>query len=156
MADGSKKPINDVRKGDLVWTIAGPSLVEYAIELNMRQPKQPMVQLGDLLITPWHPVLDKMVWRLPADLAPVADHAVQTVYNLVLAQGHIVEVSNILTVTLGHGFKGSVIEHAYFGNKELIMYDLASQPGFAEGRPVYKNIAAKKNEGVVVGWFDDI
>jgi Mg-chelatase subunit ChlD len=156
MADGSKKTINDVRKGDLVWTIAGPSLVEYAVELNMRQPKQPMVQLGDLLITPWHPVLDKMVWRVPADLAPITDHAVQTVYNLVLAQGHIVEVGGILTVTLGHGFKGSVIEHAYFGNKDLIVYDLASQPGFAEGRPVYKNIAAKKNEGVVVGWFDDI
>jgi hypothetical protein len=156
MADGSKKPIDDVRKGDLVWTIAGPSLVEYAIEFNLRQTDQPMVQLGDLLITPWHPVLDKMVWRVPADLAPIAHYAVQTVYNLVLAQGHIVEVGGVLTVTLGHGFKGSVIEHAYFGNKELIMYDLASQPGFAEGRPVYKNVSGKKKDGLVVGWFDDV
>ena len=156
MADGSKKPVEDVRKGDKVWTIAGPSVVEYAIEMNIRQSNQPMVQLGDLLLTPWHPVLDKMVWRVPADLAPIADYAVQTVYNLILNQGHIVDVGGVLTVTLGHGFKGSVIEHAYFGNKELILYDLASQPGFAEGRPVYKNLAAKKENGIIVGWFDDV
>jgi hypothetical protein len=156
MADGSQKPIEDVRKGHQVWTIAGPSLVEYAIEIGTKQPKQPMVQLGELLITPWHPVLDKMVWTHPADLGSIQDYEVQRVYNLVLSHGHIVDVSGVLTVTLGHGFKGQTIEHAYFGNKELIIYDLASQPGFAEGRPVYKNLMAKKKNGEIVGWYDDV
>jgi len=156
MSDGSKKPIEDVRKGDSVWTIAGPSEVEYALEIGTKQLKQPMVQLGELLITPWHPVLDKMVWTHPADLGTIVDCEVPKVYNLVLSSGHIVDVSGTLTVTLGHGFKGSVIEHVYFGNKELIIYDLASQPGFSEGRPVYTNLMAKKTDGVIVGWYDDV
>ena len=156
MADGSRKPIQDVRKGDRVWTIAGPSDVEYALEIGTKQLKQPMVLLGGLLITPWHPVLDKMVWTHPADLGTIVDCEVPKVYNLVLTSGHIVEVSDTLTVTLGHGFKGSVIEHAYFGNKDLIVYDLASQPGFSDGRPVYKNLMAKKEDGQIVGWYDDV
>jgi len=156
MADSSRKPIQDVRKGDRVWTIAGPSEVEYAIEIGTKQLKQPMVLLGSLLITPWHPVLDKMVWRHPADLGTIVDCEVPKVYNLVLEKGHIVEVSDTLTVTLGHGFKGQTIEHSYFGNKDLIVYDLASQPGFSEGRPVYKNLMAKKENGEIVGWYDGV
>lgn len=154
MANGFKKPIEDVRKNDLVWTIAGPALVEYAIEIGTKQLTQPMVQLGELLLTPWHPVLDKMVWVHPADLAPIAQFPVRKVYNLILNKGHIVDISDTLTVTLGHGFKGNTIEHAFFGNKDLVLYDLASQPGFVEGRPVYQNLMAKKVDGEIVGWYD--
>jgi hypothetical protein len=156
MASGFWASIEDVRKGHEVWTIAGSATVEYAIEIDTKQPKQPMVLLGELLITPWHPVLDKMVWTHPADMGSIQDYAVSKVYNLVLSRGHIVNVSGILTVTLGHGFKGQTIEHAYFGNKDLLLYDLASQPGFAEGRPVYKNLMAKKENGQIVGWYDDV
>jgi hypothetical protein len=156
MADGSRKPIENVRRGDLVWTIAGPASVEYAIEIGTKQDTQPMVQLGDLLLTPWHPVLDKMVWVHPVDLGPIGEYKVPKVYNLVLNKGHIVDISDVLTVTLGHGFKANTIEHAFFGNKDLIIYDLASQPGFSEGRPVYKNLKAKKENGQIVGWYDEV
>jgi Mg-chelatase subunit ChlD len=156
MSDGSRKPIEDVRENDLIWTIAGPASVEFAIEIGTKQDTQPMVQLGDLLITPWHPVLDKMVWVHPADLGQIEEYKVPKVYNLILNKGHIVDISGILTVTLGHGFKGNTIEHAFFGNKDLIIYDLASQPGFSQGRPVYKNLKAKKENGQIVGWYDEV
>jgi Mg-chelatase subunit ChlD len=156
MANGFKVPIEDVRKGDLVWTIAGPAIVEYAIEIGTKQPTQPMVRLGDLLLTPWHPVLDKMTWCHPADLGEIEYCPVPKVYNLILNKGHIVDICGTLTVTLGHGFKGNTIEHAFFGNKDLIMYDMASQPGFLEGRPVYKNLMAKKVDGQIVGWYDEL
>lgn len=155
MADGSRKAIENVRRGDQVWTIAGRALVEYALEIGTKQSQQPMVHLGDLLITPWHPVLDKMVWRYPADLGTVIYCEVSKVYNLILDRGHIVDISGVLTVTLGHGFRGKTIEHDFFGNKELIIYDLASQPGFSEGRPIYNDLKAKKSDGVIVGWYDD-
>jgi Mg-chelatase subunit ChlD len=154
MADLSQKLIENVRKGDKVWTIAGPGLVEYALEIGTKQEEQPMVTLGDLLITPWHPVLWKAVWCYPADLAPIKDHKMPNVYNLILDRGHIVNVSGVHTVTLGHGFKGNVIEHIFFGNKDFILRDLELQPGFAEGRPVYKNLMAKKEDGVITGWYD--
>jgi hypothetical protein len=115
-----------------------------------------MVQLGELLLTPWHPVLDKLVWRHPADLAPISDYPVKKVYNLVLNKGHIVDISGVLTVSLGHEFRGQTIQHAFFGNKELILYDLASQPGFSEGRPVYQNLMAKKENQQIVGWYDAV
>jgi hypothetical protein len=64
-----------------------------------------MVRLGNCTITPWHPVLHKMVWVYPADIGTVEDLPIQEVYNVILDGGHIVDVGGTLTVSLGHGFQ---------------------------------------------------
>lgn len=157
MADGSKKPIEDVRKGDMVWTISGGSPVQYALELGTKQTSQPMVLVGDLWITPWHPILVNNSWQFPASLAPISERMMPKVYNLVIGGGRVVRLNDVLTVSLGHGLTGPVIEHAFFGNKELILRDIAKQPGFAEGRPVFQNLKVRKDEaGLICGWYDDI
>jgi hypothetical protein len=77
------------------------------------------------------------------------------VYNMVLDMGHIIRVNGILSVTLGHGFTGPVIEHGFFGNKAAIVDALSKQPGFAEGRPVFQNLNVHKDAtGCIVGWYD--
>lgn len=156
MADGNKKPIEDVRKGDMVWTLSGTAVVEYALELGTTQTSQPMVKLGDLWITPWHPVLDNLVWTTPQRLAHISERIMPKVYNLILSRGHVVQISGILSVSLGHGFNRVGVEHTYFGNKKLVLRDLENQPGFAEGRPVFVNLKAIKENDMVVGWYDDV
>jgi len=37
------------------------------------------------------------------------------IYSFVLESGHIMIINGIECVTLGHGFKGDVVEHDYFG-----------------------------------------
>lgn len=156
MADNTRKPIEDVLAGDKVWTLTGTANVMYALKLGTLEKTQVMCQVGSLWITPWHPVLINNLWTLPESIARVLDRMVNSVYNLILDTGHIVDVENVLTVTLGHGFTGPVIGHPFFGSKTLIIYDLASQPGFNVGRPVYVNLKVKRQKGLIVGWYDDV
>lgn len=46
-------------------------------------------------------------------------------YNFVLESEHVMIINNVECVTLGHNFKGDVIEHAYFGS-QLIIDDLSN------------------------------
>jgi hypothetical protein len=156
MATLERKAIEDVRKGEKVWTLRGIATVEYALELGTEQASQPMVKLGDLWITPWHPVIDNDAWTLPEKLAPVEDRIMPRVYNLILDHGHIVNISGILTVTLGHNINRLGVAHPFFGKKDLILRDIQGQPGFSEGRPVFKNLQVKREDDLICGWYDKI
>jgi hypothetical protein len=155
MADGCVKPIEDVRKGDLVWTISGPAAVKYALMMGTKQPAQPMVRLGGCLITPWHPVKCGEGWSFPADIGTIEDLPVQHVYNLILESGHVVDIGGILTVCLGHGFTEPVVKHGFFGSEAAIIKAISQQPGFDEGRPVFENLKSSKYKGVIMSWYDD-
>jgi hypothetical protein len=135
--------------------MAGPATVKYALKMGTIQKKQPMVRLANCTLTPWHPVLHKMLWVYPADIGTVEDLPIQEVYNVILDSGHIVDVGGTLTVSLGHGFQGKTIEHAFFGSEVRIIQAISAQPGFAEGRPVFQNLKAIKEGGLIVGWYDE-
>lgn len=156
MANGERLPVKDLKRGDKVWTIAGAATVKYVLEIGIKQDAQPMVRLGDnCLITPWHPILDKLAWRFPADIGKIEDMPVNCVINVILDQGHIVDIGGILTVSLGHGFNSPVVKHDFFGNEAAIIRAISNQPGFEEGRPVFKNLKSSKDGDVIVGWYDD-
>ena len=156
------RAVRDLRRGDLVWTPSGPATVEYAIEMNTLAPSQPMVQLEpQIAVTPWHPYRanPNPFWAFPADHVQYAARPLQTVYNLVLDRGHVIEAvgcseATYQFVTLGHGFEESPLKHDFFGSKERILAALRKQPGFEEGRPVYRNLVAVKEEGLIVDWLD--
>lgn len=160
MTDGvTRKLIEDIRRGDVVWTPTGPAVVEHAIEMNRYAPMQLMCKYQNkLLITPWHPVMENNVWYQPADFQNPVDMPMRTVYNMVLSKGHIVNVNSILSCTLGHGFTGDVIGHNFFGTKECILIALSTLPGFDIGRPIFTNLVAIKDAftGQITAWVDDI
>jgi len=159
------KAIRDIRRGDQVWTPSGPATVDYALELNIYAPSQPMVQLTSrIAVTPWHPCrsLDGP-WTFPSSLVQYAARPIQTVYNLVLDRGHVIEstggpAATYQFVTLGHGFQESPLRHALFGSRERILDALRKQPGFEEGRPVYRNLVAVQDSatGLIVDWIDQV
>lgn len=162
-SDGqTTRAVRDLRRGDLVWTPSGPATVEYAIEMNTLAPSQPMVQLEpQIAVTPWHPYRsnNNPTWAFPADHVQFAARPLQTVYNLVLDRGHVIEAvgcseASYQFVTLGHGFEETPLQHAFFGSKERILAALRKQPGFEEGRPVYRNLVAVQEGGLIVDWID--
>ena len=79
----------------------------------------------------------------------------QTVYNLVLETGHIVNVEGFDCITLGHGFTEPVAAHPYFGSQRVID-DLKKLAGWAEGRPTFTNLVAVKDAGtnMICEWVD--
>lgn len=156
MADGTVCPIKDIAPGDSVWTIGGPAVVRALVTCGSKLRTQPMVQLGDLCITPWHPIrLNNGIYVFPADMTPYQDRLIDTVYNLVLDQGHVVDCEGFLCITLGHGITEPVAAHAFFGT-DAVIQDLMKVPGWAEGRPTFQNLTTVRDAatGTIVGWVD--
>ena len=155
MAAGlSLMPIENLQRGDIVYTTSGDATVEYVIEMDIKAKGRPMCKLGTLWITPGHPVYINNRWRYAQEISPPLERMESKVYNLILDQGHVINVSGNNSCTLGHGLKGAVIEHPYFGNKAAIINDLKSLPGFDVGRPVFTNHKYIKKDGVICGWYN--
>lgn len=67
MANGERKPIVNMCPGDIVWTPTGPAQVLALVTCGSAKRAQPMVQLGDLCITPWHPIVRSTIGFGPRD-----------------------------------------------------------------------------------------
>jgi hypothetical protein len=157
MSDGSFKEIHNIKRNDKVWTPNGIANVEFSITLGSNLPNQHMCKLNNTWITPYHPMLINNIWVFPTTITPPIMMQMPIVHNLVLDIGHIIEVNGVLCCTLGHGIKGNVIEHDFFGNKNKIINSMVNQPGFEEGSPIFKNvIAIRDNNGLVINWVDNI
>jgi hypothetical protein len=155
MKDGSLRKISEVKAGEYVATPEGYFPVTAVVVCGSQLPSQPMVQLENLSITPWHPVRIAGEWKFPAELAPYTSRPVKTVYNLVLPAIHIVYVEGYQCCTLGHGYKGKVIEHPFFGT-DAVIQSLQKIAGWAEGRPTFVNLTAVRNpvNGQICDWID--
>ena len=156
MADFTRKAIQDVCPGELVWTPSGPSRVTALVTCNTKNKSQPMSQVDGLSITPWHPIRNKHgVWEFPASLYFYTERMLQTVYNFVLETGHIVNVEGFDCITLGHGFTEPVAAHEFFGTQRVID-DLKKLPGWVEGRPTFTNLVAVKDPvtNIICEWRD--
>ena len=155
MSDGSRKAIKDTKAGEFVMTPEGPKAIVAVVVCGSHLSSQPMVQLGTLSITPWHPILIEGTWTFPASIVPFTSRPIRTVYNFVLEGGHIVDVEGYKCCTLGHGFKGPVIEHDFFGDK--VINNLKRIRGWETGRPTFLNLIPIRDTitGMISGWIDE-
>jgi len=158
MADGKRKAIIDISPGDEVWTSTGTAMVDLHVTLGSYNKFQPMCRIGKLVITPWHPIRIDDRWVFPEDVCPLEDRMMPIVYNLVLSSGHVIDVEGTQTVTLGHEFTGHVVKHEFFGSRRRILEALSKQPGYAEKRPVYKNLVVIRDRDTknIVDWRDAV
>jgi hypothetical protein len=159
MPDGTHKMITELKRGDSVFTPDGPANVVALVVCGSFNRTQPMTTLGGLVITPWHPVRrnNGAPWMYPADIAGYSSRMMSTVYNLVLDKYHVVVADGYQALTLGHNINEPVAAHPYFGS-EAVIDDLKKQPGWAEGRPTYRNLVAMRDlaTGLINGWKDDV
>jgi len=119
-------PISQVKRGDSVLTESGAFVKVDCIVQTSTDDSQSfsLVRLGELLVTPYHPVNVGSTWRFPIDClnAEIIDTDATSVYNLVLddrSQG--VLMGGICCSTLGHGLTDNdTIRHEYFGTEKVI------------------------------------
>ena len=155
MGNGTFKQIQAIVPGDQVWTIAGPASVIALVTIGHGSATSVMMsKVGDCLLTPYHPYMEGAVtWVYGADTVGQQSCPVGTVYNLVLDKGHVINIGGATACTLAHGIKGPVIEHPFFGTQAVIE-DLKKCSGWSVGLPVYKNLQVRRENGVIVEWFD--
>jgi Mg-chelatase subunit ChlD len=158
---GGSRLVRDVKKGDILTTIlpdGSESTGKVICSVVSKPPGGTMdlVTINGLKITPWHPmkmVPSESTWHFPGDLAKAIGHRkdeqIDEVYTFVMDKGHVVIVEGFPVCCLGHGFKGPVIEHAYFGTQAIID-DLKQLDGWEDGSVLYndlKKLAANKYSG---------
>ena len=155
MANGTTVKIQTLTPGDQVWTVAGPAGVIALVTIGHGDATSVMMsKVGDCFLTPYHPYMEGAInWVVGADTVGQQSVPVGTVYNLVLEKGHIINISGVTACTLAHGLKGPVIEHPFFGT-QAVVEDLKKCAGWSVGRPVYKNLQVRRENGVIVEWFD--
>ena len=73
------------------------------------------------------------------------------VYNFVLSTGHILVVDGVACCTLGHGLKGDVIEHAFYGT-QAVVNDLKAFPGWTSGVVVLTPSNVVSHQGVITSY----
>jgi len=157
LADGKYNYLKCLRPGDSVWTTTGPAEVIALVKIGHSKAKSlVMSKVQNCVLTPYHPYLNEQSqWVTGMDTVGSEPVDITTVYNLVLTNGHIIDVGGIKACTLGHGFKGPVIEHPFFGT-EAVINDLKKCDGWASGYPSYKNLEVRRENGVIVEWFDTL
>merc|ERR1719273_2403760 len=115
--------VKDLKKGDSIWTPGGKATVLCVVKTNMPTGKCDLVSLpkSDLLLTPWHPVRLKGVWKFPADVSCITTQKCDAVYSFVLDSQHVMVINNVECVTLGHNFtENKVVAHPYFGSRKIV------------------------------------
>ena len=117
-----------------------------------------------LLITEWHPVLvgpfldgtavALKEWRFPADMKrPKTKKYCDYVYDVVLTnRSSTIMVNMIQVATLGHGLRGKVIGHDYFGDK--IIDDLKNLNGYDNGLVTTNGFKRNADGGLIDGLID--
>lgn len=125
MGGGEKLPIKNLKPGMLVWTPLGSRAIAAIVRTKVRGEKQKLCRIGELLVTPWHPIKREGRWVFPAQVAQRSFSFKGSVYSILLApfqhaEGHAIEIGGQVCVTLGHGLvgrsKNDVRAHPFFGN----------------------------------------
>ena len=124
LANRSTVPVSSLKPGVSVWTPLGPRPVVAVLKTWNRRNSQKLCRIGELLVTPWHPVKHEGRWVFPNQIAQKMVSFHGSVYSILLApsrypDAHAVEVGGVTCVTLGHGVTcdgDDVRSHVFFGN----------------------------------------
>jgi hypothetical protein len=148
--DGSFVRADHVRRGDQVATSTGElSSVLCVVRTACDGGRTDLVQLAPRLrVTPYHPIKlpGTSDWVFPLDVGTVQEQECSGVYSFVLNSGHSLLVDGgIDFISLGHGIRGPVAGHPYFGTIKVIQ-ELKGFEGWDEGHIELKAGCAIRDE----------
>lgn len=136
LVDGTRTQLKFLKKGDI---LENGAVIKCIIETKLEAPV-PMVNINNILITPYHPVQNENgLWVFPCTIGETNNYLTKSVFSFVLDKYHVMTVyssditkSSLNTITWGHQIKGDkVLEHDFFGN--TILFDLIKQKGWENG-----------------------
>ncbi|KAI0105111.1 U-box domain-containing protein [Nemania sp. FL0031] len=139
LATGCEVPVGTLQQGMEVQTAMGPRRVRAVLKTEVRGIS--MCRVGDLVVTPWHPVKllesGHNAWVFPIDVAEQTIEYSGTICSVLLepspdVDAHAIWVGGAWGVALGHGLLsgGDVRAHRFFGNYNAVLEELrALGPG---------------------------
>jgi hypothetical protein len=160
MADDNYKKVEELKKGDEVYTYDSEnkkrfskSKIECVVETTCYAGKELMSTIGNLRITPYHPIIHYMAfqehWKFPINISKPTVIDCGSMYTFVVENRKALIVDGFVFATYGHGLEGEVISHDYFGTDNVIN-DLRKKNTYDEGYVVLTKDKFRKEKGVVV------
>ena len=121
-----------------MWTGSGWDELEYILETSIPGGKIDLVQLGELLVTPWHPVKHEGRWCFPSSIGPTVARACGRVYSFVLKdRTPTLQVGDQLAITLAHGLLDDIAKHEFWGTEKVVRaFETADLMGWRGPRKV--------------------
>lgn len=144
MADCSKIPIKNLKKGDSILSIDEnnnfvTANVVTIVETKIATKLRDMVHLENgLIITPWHPIKVNNEWVFPNNILTPTTTTCESMITLILDKYHIGFINETPCIMLGHNFKESILNHPYYGTSKVIE-DLKNNYGYNSGHVVLKD-----------------
>jgi len=146
MEDYSYKKVEEIQKGDRVLTckiidsklVYSDSPIECVIKTKCNNGVVPMVTMGNLRITPYHPIIQianlnaANNWIFPCMINQEIKVECESMYTFVVENRESMFVEGSIFATYGHNLTGDIIQHDYFGTDEVIN-DLKNFPTYEEG-----------------------
>jgi hypothetical protein len=161
MYDDSFTQIQYLKPGDRVWVPGGNAKVVALVTIGHGDTRSLMMsKVGECFLTPYHPFIHidevgQVGWAVGADtVGQDVCRDLNVLYNLVLDSGHIINIGGIMACTLAHGLTGPIIGHPFFGT-DLVLECLKKCPGWAFGLPKYDNLQVRRENGVIMEWYDE-
>ena len=140
MADGSKKLLKDVVKGDIVKSIdvfgkssKTESTIECVVKTIILSGNIDLVNFpSGLKITPWHPIKMLGGWSYPIHCIEPTFQSCNAIITFVLSDNHVAIINDVPCITLGHNCNEGILNHSYFSTSKIID-DLKEITGWENG-----------------------
>lgn len=133
LADGVSKRVCELKAGDEVLSWNGKTCrIVCVVKIKCLNNLATIVRLGNIKLSPYHPVYIDGKWNFPIDISAPESIACDYIYDFVVDSEHVINIDGFECVTWGHSFKGDVIEHPYFGS-EKVVEDLKGFSGWKNG-----------------------
>ncbi|KAL2402442.1 hypothetical protein ABEF95_000994 [Exophiala dermatitidis] len=162
LADGSAIPIVTLQAGMSVWTPNGARKVIAVVKTRISSKAgQTLCRIGELLVTPYHPLLQNGSWVFPKDVAETTEFCRSSVFSVLLAPSrdpadHAIKIGGQVCVTLGHGVvagpEDDVRAHAFFGNHRRVALGLLQLPKGGSGHFRCSGVKRDPVSGLVGGF----
>ncbi|KAM0351863.1 hypothetical protein ACHAPU_002376 [Fusarium lateritium] len=158
LASGRTVQIRKLRRGMKVRTPRGSRRV--ALVLKTPVEREVLCRVGNVLVTPWHPVSpDGKRWDFPANAADSAVMYTGCIYSVLLERdasiaAHSIRVGDMWGVTLGHGVTAGtdVRAHTFFGDYNAVGKGLLALERRVNGIIIGGGVERNEKTGFVTGF----
>ena len=157
------KLISDINKNDYIWDpIKKKYFYTILVESKNSRKNLEMIKIKDTLITFNHPIYVNDKWYHPIIFNNSDNKIVfidRSVYNLVLMENNDGEMGcsyqtedGLICCSLGHGLKGDIIEHDFYGTYKVINeLKILDINGFSNQHVIISSNIKLDNNGNVCG-----
>ncbi|KAF3904647.1 hypothetical protein ABW21_db0206540 [Orbilia brochopaga] len=164
LADGTSARMDTIRRGSVVKTATGTAEVSAVVKTVITGGKTQLCRIGEVTVTPWHPVYHDDEWKFPSDIVEPETRRCEAVYSVLLlpspsVDDHTMFVGDMKVVTLGHGLVDDaektrdVRHHSFFGKYEAVFDAVRRLKGFYEdGVCECTGIVRDSESGLIVGF----